>query len=187
MQSRLLELRRIPRRWAVPAFAMAFAVLFVPATFAQNVRSAHVLISQHDAVRAFDLVTGKGYQTGTSSGLISGTTFVEFQLSPSGPPTDDVLPIVFHNKVIITDIDGDQLRFDNDGTGEFHLGVPGFPFEGTGGPLTGTYVLTSATGKYSAWKVGTKLFYRAIMTNPPSPQGGLGNVYVEVTYRESRD
>jgi hypothetical protein len=96
-----------------------------------------------------------------------------------------VLPITFQNKVIITDIDGDQLRIDNDGTGSSHLGIPGFPFQGSGGPLRGTYVLTSATGKYSGWKVGSTFSYRAIATNPPNPPGALGTVYAEVSYRET--
>ena len=184
MQGRWLEKRRIWRRGTVAALAFAVAVLLAPPTSAQNIHSAHVIITQHDAVQAFDLGTGKGYQIGTASGLISGTTFVEFEFVPSGPPSGDAFPIAFHSKVILTDLDGDQLRFDNDGTGEFHFGIPGFPFQGSGGPLRGTYVLTSATGKYSGWKAGTKFFSRAIYTNPPSPPGGLGNVYVEVTYRD---
>jgi hypothetical protein len=56
---------------------------------------------------------------------------------------------------------------------------PGSPFEGSGGPLRGTYVLTSATGKYSHWKVGTTFSYRAIATNPPNPPGALGSVYAK--------
>ena len=55
----------------------------------------------------------------------------------------------------ITDIDGDQIFFENDGTGSFHLGIPGFAFAGSGGPLRGTYVVTGATGKFSQWKVGS--------------------------------
>ncbi len=150
------------------------------------------LFTQKDLVQAFDLQTGKGYQIGTATGIISGTTFVEFQFVPTGPPVGDKLPITFQNKVIITDIDGDQIFFDNNGTGSFHLGIPGFGFQGFGGPLIGTYVVTDATGKYQSkhgsyhrWAVGSTFKYRAITTNPPSPPGGLGTVYVEI-YREDR-
>ena len=147
---------------------------------AEGPEAANVWFTQQDAVQAFNLNTGQGYQIGTATGRISGTTFVEFQFVPVGPPVGDVLPIAFFNKVTITDIDGDQIFFDNDGTGSFHLGVPGADFRGSGGPLAGTYVLTGATGKYSGWKVGSRYKYRAIATNPPAPPARLGNVYVEV-------
>jgi hypothetical protein len=149
--------------------------------------SRHILFTQQDAVQAFDLTTGKGYQIGTATGAIAGTTFVEFQLVPAGPPSGDALPITFQNSVIVTDVDGDQLFFDNSGSGTFHLGVPGFDFRGSGGPLTGTYVVTGGTGKYQQWKIGTTFTYRAVMTNPPSPPGGLGSVYVEVSSHDRRD
>jgi hypothetical protein len=138
------------------------------------------LLTQQDAVRGFDLATGVGFQSGTATGQISGTTFVTFHFIVSGPPVGDVLPITFSNKVILTDLDGDQIFFDNNGTGSFHLGVPGAPFLGTGGPLVGTYVVTGGTGKYQARSVGTTYSYRAVWTNPPTPSAGFGNVYVEV-------
>jgi hypothetical protein len=185
MGSRSAESRHVSRRAAMAALAVAMASLVAPKASAQDPRSAHVLLTHRDTVQAFDLATGQGFQTGTVTGLVNGTSFVEFQFAPAGPPVGDVLPITFHNKVIITDIDGDQLRFDNDGTGSFHLGIPGFPFEGSGGPLRGTYVLTSATGKYSQWKVGTTFSYRGIATNPPNPPGALGTVFAEVSYREN--
>jgi hypothetical protein len=156
------------------------------ATARADEKGVQLLFTQQDAVQAFDLVTGHGSQIGTAIGLISGTSSVEFQFAPAGPPTGDVLPIVFHNKVTITDIDGDQIFFDNDGTGSFHLGIPGAPFKGSGGPLRGTYVVTGATGKYSQWKVGSTFGYKAIATNPPAPNG-LGTVYVEVTFRGRDD
>jgi hypothetical protein len=149
-------------------------------------KGVQLLFTQQDAVQAFDLTSGQGFQIGTAIGLISGTSYVEFQFVPAGPPSGDVLPIAFHNKVTITDIDGDQIFFDNDGTGSFHLGIPGAPFKGSGGPLRGTYVVTGATGKYSNWKVGSQFGYKAIATNPPAPNG-LGNVYVEVTFRGRDD
>ncbi len=165
---------------AVVAVAMFGSVSIAGA---QEPRGVATLFTQQDAVQAFDLVTGKGYQVGTATGRISGTTFVDFQFVPTAPPTTDPFPIAFHNKVIVTDLDGDQLFFDNDGTGSFHVGV-GPDFRGSGGPLSGTYVLTGATGKYANWKVGTVLAYKAVATNPPSPPGGLGTVYGEVSTRE---
>ncbi len=127
------------------------------------------------------LITGKGRQTGTATGMVSGTTAVDFQLTPTGAPDGDALPVAIESTVIITDLDGDQLFFDNAGTGTFHLGIPGFDFRGSGGPLRGTYVLTGGTGKYEEWPVGSEYQYRAVLTNPPA--GGLGTVYVEITFR----
>jgi hypothetical protein len=43
--------------------------------------------------------------------MISGTTFVEFQFTPTGPPSGDALPITFRNKAIITDLDGEMTLF----------------------------------------------------------------------------
>jgi hypothetical protein len=166
-------------------FALVLA-LFV-GVFASTLRAdnfefdRHVLFTQQDAVQAFDLGTGKGFQIGTATGEIAGTTLVQFQFIPTGPPSGDVLPIAFSNKVTITDIDGDQIFFDNNGTGSFHLGIPTAPFQGSGGPLSGTYVVTGGTGKFSKVKVGSTFDYRAIATNPPTPPGGFGNVYVEIT------
>lgn len=185
MSNRSSGRSRMSRRLVAAAAAAVLASVIAPRASAQDPRSAHVLLTHRDTVQAFDLATGQGYQTGTVTGLVNGTSFVEFQFVPAGPPAGDVLPITFRNKVIITDIDGDQLRFDNDGTGSFHLGIPGSSFQGSGGPLKGTYVLTSATGKYSDWKVGMTFSYRAISTSPPNPPGALGTVYAEVSYRQT--
>ena len=136
------------------------------------------LFTQQDVIQSFDFNTGAGRQLGTATGKISGTTSVAFDFSPSGPPVGDALPIVFSNKVIVTDLDGDQIFFDNNGTGTFHLGVPGAPFQGSGGPMVGTYVVTGGTGKYAAWTVGKTYSYRAIFTN--ISENVLGSVYVEV-------
>lgn len=166
------------------ALAIVGSLVFAPTAQAQGTRGVKTLFTQQDTVQAFDLNTGEGHQVGTATGQISGTTFVQFQFAPSGPPVGDALPITFRNKVIVTDLDGDQIFFDNDGTGTFHLGVPDAPFKGSGGPLTGTYVVTGATGKYRDWKIGSTYTYRAIATNPPTPTGTLGTVYVQITYRE---
>jgi hypothetical protein len=182
-------------RWKA-AVAVAALLLFGVTLSAESAQTgdppfARALFTQQDAVRAFDPSTGKGYQVGTATGIISGTSYVEFQITPTGPPVGDALPFSFSNKIIITDIDGDQIFFDNNGTGSFHLGVPGFDFKGSGGPLTGTYVVTGATGKYQSnahkyrrWAVGSTYRYRATWTNPPAP-GALGTVYVEVS-RDNR-
>ncbi len=146
-----------------------------------------ILFIEQDTVKDFDLVTGQGYQVGTAVGLVSGTSFATFQFTPSGPPSGDPFPITFHNHVVITDLDGDQISFDADGTGSFHLGIPGFGFQGSGGPMRGTYVVTAATGKFSGWKVGTAFSYKAIATSPPSPPGGLGTVYAEIAFRGRSD
>jgi len=176
--------RRVKACAGAVVMAAAILVATEPAG-AQEPRGVATMFTQQDAVQAFDFTTGQGYQIGTVTGRITGTSFVSFQFAPSGPPAGDALPITFHNEVVLTDIDGDQIFFDNDGTGTFHLGVPGADFRGSGGPLRGTYVVTGATGKYAAdWKVGTTLDYKAIATNPPSPAGALGTVLVQVAARE---
>ena len=178
--------RRVRASAGAALITAAILVATQPAR-AQQPSGVATMFTQQDAVQSFDFFTGKGYQIGTATGRISGTTFVSFQFAPSGPPVGDALPITFHNEVIVTDIDGDQIFFDNDGTGTFHLGVPGADFRGSGGPLRGTYVVTGATGKYAAdWKIGLTLDYKAIATNPPSPAGALGTVYVQVAAREKR-
>lgn len=173
------------RRVLVAAATLVLlAVLCLPtAAWPQGLRLGTVLFTQQDEVQAFDFVTGLGYQTGTVTGRISGTSFVDFQFSPSGPPVGDLLPFTFKSKVVITDLDGDQITFENEGSGKFHLGV-GTAFIGQGGPLRGTYVVTGGTGKFKSWKVGTTFQYRAIATNPP-PTGRLGTVYVEISEREN--
>jgi hypothetical protein len=165
---------------AVGALILLAVTISVASAGMENARFTRVLFTQQDAVQAFDLLTGKGYQVGIATGEVAGTTFVEFQFTPAGPPSGDSLPITFQNKVIITDIDGDQIFFDNEGTGSFHLGIPGADFLGTGGPLTGTYVVSGGTGKYQGWTVGSTYRYRAIYTFPPL-SGKLGNVYVEIS------
>lgn len=171
---------------AVAAFVL-MTTASVPLARAGDDKGKRILFTQQDAVQAFG-ADGHGFQAGTATGTISGTSFVEFQfafLAPV-PDADGSFPIGFKNKVIITDIDGDQILFDNDGTGKFFPGIPGSTFIGTGGPLRGTYVVTGATGKYRRWRVGKTFNYRAIAANPPAP-GGLGNVYVEVSAKGSGD
>lgn len=181
------NVRRALARFARPAAALVVLVLVFSAALRASDGDRHLLIAQRDEVQAFDVATGLGYQTGTTTGLVVGTSFVNFHFTITGPPgADGALPISFVNKVIITDLDGDQLFFDNKGTGSFHVGLPGDTFAGTGGPLTGTYVVTGGTGKFAKWKVGSTFDYRAIATNPPKA-GALGNVYAQVTFVEPDD
>jgi hypothetical protein len=165
------------------AVAGIICALVGSAALRADEQERRLLVAQHDEVQAFNVATGDGFQTGTTTGLVLGTSYVNFHFTIVGPPgADGALPITFSNKVIITDMDGDQLFFDNTGTGRFHVGFPGDTFAGTGGPLTGTYVLTKGTGKFASWKVGSTYDYRAIATNPPN--GALGNVHAQVTFHD---
>jgi hypothetical protein len=177
------KLREIYARLARPAVAFIVLGVVASATLRADDQERRLLVAQHDEVQAFDVATGKGFQTGTTTGLVLGTSYVNFQFTIVGPPgADGALPITFKNKVLITDLDGDQLFFDNNGTGRFHVGIPGDTFVGTGGPLTGSYVLTGGTGKFAKWNVGSTYDYRAIATNPPN--GALGNVHAQVTFHD---
>src|SRR5688572_10930727 len=100
---------RSPRLAGVVASLVLVGVIVAAGAAQAQDPGEHIQFTQQDEVKSFDLLTGRGYQTGTATGMISGTTFVEFQFSPSGPPSGDALPITFQNKVIITDLDGDQL------------------------------------------------------------------------------
>jgi len=182
MLNHVIASRRKSAVLTITGFLMIGLLGLVPSAWAQG-RPARLLLKQQDAVQAFDFTTGRGYQIGTATGLLSGTTFVSFEFTPQAPPSaSGEFPFIFTNKVVITDIDGDQIYFDNNGRGTFHLSQPGTGFIGAGGPLTGSYVVTGGTGKYgpTAWRVGTTFNYRGIATNPPT--GTLGTVYVEVSF-----
>jgi hypothetical protein len=179
------NVRKALVRFARPTAALIVLVLVFSAALRASDGDRRLLLAQRDEVQAFDVTTGLGYQTGTASGLVAGTSFVDFRFTIiGGPGPDGALPITFDNKVIITDLDGDQVFFDNKGTGFFHAGIPGDAFRGTGGPLSGTYVVTGGTGKFAKWKVGSTFAYRAIATNPPKADA-LGTVYVQVTFVDS--
>jgi hypothetical protein len=174
-------LRRVTAS-AGAAVMVAALLITTQSARADEPRGVAALFTQQDAVQAFDITTGAGKQVGTVTGRISGTSSVNFQFTITGPPVGGALPISFHNTVILTDLDGDQIFFDNDGTGTFHVGLPGDPFKGVGGPLRGTYEVTGATGKFAAdWKVGTTLDYEAIWTTPPD--GGFGTAYAQIASR----
>jgi len=166
------------RATAAVALLVVIAALGMASVARADDHDGRVLFTQQDAVQAFDPSTGLGFQTGTTTGEIRGTSSVNFQFTFTGGPKGDAFPIAFHNTVVITDLDGDQIFFVNDGTGTFHVG--GADFRGTGGPLSGTYVVTGGTGKFHGWKVGATFDYRAVATNPPSATPAFGNVYVEI-------
>ena len=155
--------------FARPAAALIVLALVFGATLRASDEHRRLLFAQRDEVQAFDVTTGIGFQTGTTTGSVVGTSFVKFHFTITGPPgANGALPIAFDNK----------------GTGFFHPGLPGDPFRGTGGPLSGTYVVTGGTGKFATWKVGSTFAYRAIATNPPKANA-LGTVYVQVTFVDS--
>src|ERR1700730_13056199 len=113
-----------------------------------NASGLAIIFTQRDTVVDFNPATGVGLQVGTVAGSIVGTSVVNFQFTPVSQ-TD----ITFDNRVIITDLDGDQIVFRNPGTGRFiipPLSDPSSPLGnlfGVGGPLSGTYVTLSASGK----------------------------------------
>ena len=144
----------------------------------------HILFTQQDKVIAFDSGTGLGFQSGTATGAINGVSLTNFSFTVTTFPS-----FTFNNQVGITDIDGDQIIFENTGTGTFIypgllepggpqvLFSPGGPL---GGPLKGTYVVEATSGKYvKAYPIGLVLRYRAIAMNPNTP-GAVGSAYVEV-------
>jgi len=139
----------------------------------------NVIFTQRDTVVDFNPGTGVGLQVGTVDGRIVGTSVVNFQFTPVSQ-TD----ITFDNRVIITDLDGDQIIFRNVGSGKFIVPPlsdstsPLGNLFGLGGPLSGTYNCLKASGKY-AYLVGRVFPYRSVATNP-ARAGFPGQVYVEV-------
>ena len=142
--------------------------------------AAKTLFTQQDHIQSFDFVTGQVIQAGTAVGTISGTSAMDLRLTPSGPPAGDILPFTFSGHATITDLDGDQITFEANGTGSFHLGVPGAGFVGSGGPLRGTYTVTAGTGKYATWQPGTTFTYQAVLTVAPARSG---TVFGDVSYK----
>jgi hypothetical protein len=134
----------------------------------------NVLFTQSDRVTAFNPNTGAGQQVGTVTGKIAGTSIVNFQFIPDADFIHN-FKITFVNIVVLTDLDGDQIKFINQGSGRFIGPIDPGVF-GTGGPLTGTYQALDGTGKYRSW-IGKKFPYRAVASNSPT---ALGTVYVEV-------
>jgi hypothetical protein len=159
------------RGFALAAALFVSGALLAPRAAAQSTNNRNnLLLVQQDHVLAFNFATGAGRQVGTVTGRISGTSVVDFQFTLTSATT-----LTFDNKVVITDLDGDQLRIRNVGTGRFIFPIDPSVF-GLGGPLEGSYEVLAGTGKFASW-VGRKYPYRAVASNPA---GGLGTVYVEV-------
>jgi hypothetical protein len=157
------------------AMLMLAGVLAVPAAFGQAASNrGNVLFTQQDRVVAFNPNTGAGQQVGTATGKINGTSIVSFQFIPD-PDFLHNFKITFVNIVVLTDLDGDQIKFINEGSGQFINPIDPNVF-GTGGPLVGTYRAVDGSGKYFSW-IGKKFPYRAVASNSTT---ALGSVYVEV-------
>lgn len=167
-----------------------------------------VMFSQQDRVLRFNTLSGEGIQVGTAKsqrgcgpGQITGDSIVNFRFNIVELPN-----LEFDNRVGITDLDGDQIIFENKGTGRFVIPplidpgasllnqvfggtpvpCPGFggPCAGVGGPLEGTYRVVATSGKYvELYPIDTEFLYRGVAYNPSSPPADnfdLGTVYVEV-------
>jgi hypothetical protein len=135
-----------------------------------------ILFVHRDLVVDFNPGTGLGTHLGTADGRITGTTIVNFQFTPVSQ-TD----ITFDNRVLITDLEGDQVLFKQTGAGRFITPLSEKSINGnlmgTGGPLAGVYECVQASGKWS-FLVGRKFSHRTIATNPSKALPGC--VYVEV-------
>ncbi|MEQ1884896.1 MAG: hypothetical protein ABL967_07525 [Bryobacteraceae bacterium] len=138
-----------------------------------------------DTVIRFDTTNGIGAHIGTVEGAITGTSITNFQFIPTSQTT-----IVFDNRCLISDIDGDQIIFRVVGNGRFIIPPPTDTtsplgnLAGIGGPLIATMTALQGTGKYS-FLVGRKFPCKMIATNAATPAigtigGVLGNVYGEV-------
>jgi len=140
-----------------------------------------LFFAQRDTVITFDGNTGIGSHIGTVEGAITGTSITNFQFIPTSQTT-----IKFDNRVLISDIDGDQIIFSHVGTGRFIVPPPADTSSplgnlmSLGGPLVGTYTALQATGKY-AFLVGRKFPCKMVASNVTKPSSGaLGNVYGEI-------
>ena len=72
--------RRLFIRHAAAACVFA-ASLALPSAARADEKGVQLLFTQQDAVQAFDIQSGQGYQIGTAVGLISGTSYVSFQFA----------------------------------------------------------------------------------------------------------
>ena len=140
-----------------------------------------LFFAQRDTVVNFNASNGLGDQLGTVEGAITGTSITNFQFIPTSQTN-----IKFDNRCLITDLDGDSIIFDVNGTGTFLIPAPTDPnsslgnLMALGGPLRATYTAISATGKY-AFLVGRKFPAKMAAANAVNGSAGvLGMVYVEV-------
>ena len=158
-----------------------------PATKGPN----KVLFILQDKITRFDIPGGLGLQVGTAMGQINGVSLTTFRYNFSNLPA-----VTFNNRTGITDTDGDQIIFKVVGTGRFvtPLVDPTIPAEpsapptqvlgGTGGPISGTYEVVAASGKYStSFSIGETFSFKGTSYNPNPASAGtdfFGAVYIEV-------
>ncbi len=140
-----------------------------------------LFFSQRDTILSFDYNTGLGTHIGTVEGAIAGTSITNFQFTPTSQ-----VGVKLTSRVLITDISGDQLIFSNTGSGKYIVPLIADNASSLGnllflgGPLTGTYTVLIATGKYAAL-VGRKFACKMTTANASRPSVSLlGNVYLEV-------
>ena len=184
--------------WSCASFcAVLLGLATASPTFAQQEAKLKILFIQQDKVTTFDPVAGRGVESGTATGAINGVSLTNFYFTTTFTNTPCATPtffpcFTFDDHVGITDTDGDQIIFDNVGTGRFIFPAglfdptPGVPTQvlqssagPQGGPLQGTYKVVATSGKYvKAYPIGLVLQYRAIAMNPNN--GDTGATYVEV-------
>ena len=140
-----------------------------------------LFFAQRDTVVSFNGSNGLGTQLGTTEGVIAGTSITNFQFIPL-----DATHIKFDNRCLVTDIDGDSVIFDVNGTGVFLFPNPSDPnnplgnLMALGGPLRATYTAIVTTGKYGFLQ-GRKFPAKFAAANAVNGSPGvLGSVYVEV-------
>src|SRR6185312_5994747 len=140
-----------------------------------------LFFAQRDTVINFNGNTGIGDQLGTTEGVIAGTSITNFQFIPTSQTT-----IKFDNRCIVSDLDGDSIIFDVNGTGTFLAPPPSDPAHALGnlmalgGPLKATYTAIIATGKYQ-FLIGRKFPAKMMACNAvQNSVGVLVQVYVEV-------
>ena len=133
--------------------------------------SSPLFFTQQDQVVEF-LPDQSGRQIGTVTGGITGISSVHFQFNLQFGAS----AFTFDNDVLLIDLNGNQFRFRNVGTGQVLTPLdPDLSF--FGGPLAGTYECIDASDKNSNL-IGRIFSYRAIASNPTP--NILGTVYVEV-------
>lgn len=135
-----------------------------------------LIFTQRDSVLSFN-ANGSGVRVGTVTGLLNGQITTNFQFAAVAPPAFSAT-----DQALFTDLDGDQMLFTTTQSGRFLFSIapdaPAGAVGGTGGPYTGVYTVTKASGKYATF-VGRKFPCRGIAMNP-AVQGLTGTVLVEV-------
>ncbi len=168
----LTEPKRFQAAGRLAAMLMLAGFFAMPEAVGQgtNPNRENVLFAQQDQVTAFNL-DGGGQQIGVVTGKVSGTSVVNFQFTPTSERTT----FSFDDTVVITDLDGDQLKIRSRGTWRLITQIDPSVIS-IGGPLVGTYEVLSGTGKYVSW-TGKKFPYRGVAGFQAS---GIGTVYGEV-------